>query len=399
MVLAISAAIALDLSLISLGTGMRDSTAKALERVDADLYVLPEGLNPLFRDLQRFDQTWSVMSELEGSPAEIDRMSPRLKDSLMVDLNGGSFLEVLALGVVPDKESAFGQYVVRDGEWFPTGNDPVKELSLSDSEVEQEALTKECLLTVQLARRLSVDIGDDIRITSSGSSNALSYTVAGTYIDHLSGRSEEMMLHLGELQYLKGLLQNDTCTEILVSMEAEEGVGRILEWSRSVDFRFKDIVELHTRDDILGELYDFTRIIQGFSNVVIVITSIVSIAFVSTMFMVSSKARERELALLRALGSPRSSVIREVMGSSVAVSLVGGTLGLVLGLVLNSILNRLSEEAISALPPYFTLFQVDTYVIVSTVILSLAIGIGSGIVPALAATLRSPVSCLRGVEA
>lgn len=396
LMLAIASSVALSFDLLSLTYGIRESTGSSLDRVEADLYVLPEGLNPLFRDLQRFDQGGSVMEEIQGSPRPPERMAPRLKGSLFVEPSGSKVTEVLSTGVDPGAESTFGQYEVRSGSWFGTTGDPMRDGSIPPEDIGTDDLSGEIIVSERFSERLGVRVGDRLSIGLEPGSLHSGYTVKGIFIDVLSGGSEEVLIRLGEMQFFKGLLDSDSMTEILLAMGEGEVPGLLVNWSETGAFRFKDIVDVVTKEDFLSEIYNFTDTIAAFSALTIAVTVVVAVAFASTVLMISSRQRMKELSVLRAIGRSRAGIFQQVTAESLLLSLTGGLVGTAFGIGTIIMLNRLLSSTVDGLPEYFVVFRVHPLAILLAVSLAASIGILSSLLPAISSAFRTPVSALRG---
>jgi ABC-type lipoprotein release transport system permease subunit len=396
LILAIASSVALSFDLISLSYGIRESTGSALDRVSADLYILPEGLNPLFRDLQRFDQGGSVMEEISTSPFALDGMAPRLKGSLFISGSNGDVTEVLATGVDPGPESTFAQYRVGSGSWFVKQGDPVRDAFRSSGGADDEDLSLEVIVTESLADRLGISVGDIIGIGPTPDALHGAYRIIGTCTDVLSSGSEEMVLRLGEMQYFKGVLHSDSMTEILVRMRDGEDAQGLVDWSGSSSFRFKDIVDVLTKDAFLGEIFQFTDTIAAFSALTIAITVTVAVSFASTILMISSRQRMKELSVLRAIGRTRMGIFRQVVFESLLLSCLGGILGTGIGWAVIAALNPITSRAVSGLPEGFEPFAVHPLIILCAITLAAIIGVFASLIPAVTSSVRTPVSSLRG---
>ena len=397
MVLAITASIALATTLFSLSSGIRDSTRVSIGSVGADIYIVPEDLNPLLIDLQRFDQGWAVMMEMEGSPLPPSVMSPRLRDSLFFRPGIGRPGETIAYGVIPDRESSFGQFDLVSGEWFENGSDPVRELFREEGRISEDAMTLEVLVSSEFSDRNGIDVGDELMLYASASNATYrTFEVKGIYVDSLSKLSGSVMVHLGELQLMKGILHRDTLTEVLLDYSDGADLGPVVEWSEGNGFSFRDLVDLYTEEQVLSELFRFTRIIDGFSAMVTSVTFVVCLAFTSAIFMISAKERSREISVLRAIGVPARRIVLFMVRESAIYYSIGLAVGLIAGHFTGLLLNTVIEERYTELPMDITPFSTDLSTIMIVSAASLLLAIISGLVPALIRVLRPPVEGLRG---
>lgn len=384
------------LVLSSLSVGIRESSRESLERVGADFYVVAEDLHPLLMDLQRFDQGWSVEREIRNSDYTPDIMSPRLTDALFFD-TGKEKGEVIALGIVPGMEKGFDQFILEDGEWFEEQGDPVRDTFTATDIVDFDLFTYEVLISSEFQSSTGLDIGDEFILSSSlVNGTDFSYTVVGTFTDSLSRLSRSIIMHLGELQLMKGLLNSDTLTEILLSYEEEIDPDEMEEWSTGNEFAFKDIVDIIPKENILNDIRGFLSIIDGFSSMVIGVTLIVCLVFTSTIFLISSKERFKDTAILRAIGIPAHRIFQWVIMESSFFYLLGTLGGFILGSIIIWFLNSFLIRNLSLLPVGFVLFRIDIFVIGATLLASFLLSLLSSLVPALRTSLKPPMETFRG---
>ncbi|MGA1873846.1 MAG: ABC transporter permease [Thermoplasmatota archaeon] len=396
VVVAISSSIALLVVMSSLSVGVRDSSREALDGVGSDVYVVPDSLNPLLLDLQRFDQGWAVIREIENSPYPPSHISPRFKDSIFYGLEGRTEGEVIAHGVIPGHENHFKQFMVVKGSWFEEEADPVRERFLSGLGIDNSTLTLEVLISEEFSKKISVGPGDHLDLSSRmGSGSHMSFRIKGIFVDRLSQRSESLLIHLGELQYIKGSLSRDALTEILLDYPEGTDLDRVVEWSGSSSFIFKDLVDLYTKEEFLSELYKFTRVLDGFSAIVISVTLFVCLIFTATIFMISTKERTMELSILRAIGFSPSKVFLLVIRDSMIFYLLGAFFGFILGLALNNMLNILLEDMFQGLPTTFQPFRLDPSIMFWTMISAFLLSISSALIPALISSRSRPVTAIR----
>ncbi len=398
VIFAIASSIILTTMMISLSAGIRESSDRTLDRIGADVYVVPKDLNPLLINLQRFDQGGSILDAIRSSPYPPIHFSPRSYDTLFInstDLNKIS--EISVYGVVPEMEENFGQFEVISGQWFNTDNDPVREEYRSTGIVREDLFTLEVIISSQLSRNLGVDVGDTILLSSRiQGGDEFSYRIDGIYSDMLAGHGEGILIHLGELQMIKGTHIQDTLTEILLKMDGRDDVEQLIQWSESDQFIFGGVVDLHTRGDILGELYGFTSLIDGFSAIVITISILVSLTFLTVILMISIKGMGKELAMLRAIGFSRWSLMFHLFQESFLNTFLGGIIGLIFGVMVVKALNSLLSETMEQLPTGFELFSVDVVTLLFVIMIFTVISTGAGMVPALISSLKDPSEAMRG---
>lgn len=106
---------------------------------------------------------------------------------------------------------------------------------------------------------------------------------------------------------------------------------------------------------------------------------VIACANVSNLLLARSAARNREFAIRTALGASRGRVARQVLAENVLLSLAGACLGIAIAFA--AIVFVL--PAIPGVLPRTQDVTVNLPVLLYTVVLSLIVGIVSGLVPAL----------------
>jgi len=397
MVFAIASSLALLVTMSSLSVGVRESAREAIDNIGADVYVVPDSLNPILLDLQKFDQGWAIISELQESKYLPGHISPRLKDDLFFGMGPKVIADTIVHGVIPGDEVFFNQFQVVDGTWFTYQDDPVREAYLAGEEINNTLFTDEVLISEEMSRKYGIGPGDEISLSvRMGSEVRFNYLVRGVFIDSLSQRSISLLMHLGELQYLKGVITKDTLTEILLSYPDSIDTEEIISWSESQHFIFNGVVDLYTKSAFLSEVYKFTSILDGFSIIVISSTLIVCLIFTSTIFMISTRGRSMDLSILRAIGFSPGRIFLIILRDSFIYYSAGTILGIVLGLLFNQGLNIFLEGYFEGLPTNFRPFMLDINIIGWSILVALLLSLFSGLVPAFISARRSPVESIKG---
>ena len=119
---------------------------------------------------------------------------------------------------------------------------------------------------------------------------------------------------------------------------------------------------------------------------------IVACANVANLLLGRSVARRKETAIRLALGAQRGRLIRQLLTESVTLSMIGGLMGLLLAFGGISILQRFKPPISTPLTFYF---DIDTRVLVFTLIISLITGIVFGLVPAMQSSKPDMVHALK----
>ena len=128
------------------------------------------------------------------------------------------------------------------------------------------------------------------------------------------------------------------------------------------------------RDDIVGDVERTLWVVLGSVGMILLIAC----ANVANLFLVRAEGRQREVAVRSALGASQGAIVRLFLSESVALSLIGGALGLALAAAGVRLLVALRPEGI----PRLEEIGVDGTVLAFTVALALLSGLLVGLIAA-----------------
>jgi putative ABC transport system permease protein len=111
-----------------------------------------------------------------------------------------------------------------------------------------------------------------------------------------------------------------------------------------------------------------------------ILVLLIACAHAASLLLARSFARAREMTVRTALGASRGRVVRQLLVESVLLSIVAGAFGLALASVgVRLFANETSDFGM----PYWTTFAFDAQLFTFTAVVSLAVGVVFGLVPAL----------------
>ena len=144
-----------------------------------------------------------------------------------------------------------------------------------------------------------------------------------------------------------------------------------------------------TQDDIGEALSFFGRFLTVFSIIALGVGSFV----IYNVFSISAAQRQRENALLRALGASRSQITRSMLVESVVVGLLGSATGFVGGIGISKLLSVLLPAIGFDLPSGGLVLENSA--ILTTILVGLIVTVLSAILPARRAGKVPPLAAMR----
>ena len=141
-----------------------------------------------------------------------------------------------------------------------------------------------------------------------------------------------------------------------------------------------------TQEDMLRSLSNILDILTMAVGALGSISLLVGGVGIVTIMTIAVSERTGEIGLLVALGAPRNTILGLFLGEAVALSALGGIIGLVLGIGLAQIIHL----AVPALPVHTPI----SFVLLAEGI-AIAIGLVAGVLPARSAAQLDPVEALR----
>ena len=316
-------------------------------------------------------------SNLKRGDVEAITKSRYVKDAVGHIVRGGTFkygrrtYETSFLGGTNYKYVDLFAHRVAEGRFF--------------TKHEEELGKKVCVLGPEVAKELFrgfYPIGEKVKI------NGVKFTVIGV----MEEKGSMFGVNMDEYCFIpitaaENLFDTKRIIEIGVTAVDEDSVPLAVEDVRKIlieehgeeDFRVDTLTEsLEMLNTILGTL---TSIIGGIAAISLLVGGI----GIMNIMLVSVAERTREIGIRKAIGATRRDIFSQFLVESVLVSSVGGVIGIILGVTVSlAIMKFLGIPLIVA-----------TWAAILAFVVSILVGVGSGLYPSMKAASLDPIEALR----
>ena len=357
--------------------GVLSDTFKALtsSTLTADLYVTGQP----FEDTKSSGNSGALSEKVDGAPAEqiaqIDGVSAaHAASSLSGTLVGADGAPVTSIGaptvIAPIFPDDPGHRMVAGRE--PSG---AEEISL-----ESDAL-----------KRSGLAIGDRTHLVINGTPSEVTVVGEFTFDTSLAGAT----LVGGDPSWVMGMAAPDgKVSQIEITLEDGADTATV---RQQITDLLPDSARLQTRAERIDEQNAYVESILGYIQtfllVFVVLAMFVGSFIIMNTFAMSVRQRQKEFALLRAVGASPASVFATVLFQAVVIGLLGSLIGVVGGAGLTRLLVAGLEAYGMPLPGGVPMTR---SVIVTSVVIGLLVTVVGALLPARDAALTPPVEAMRG---
>ncbi|MFZ5980338.1 MAG: ABC transporter permease [Candidatus Zixiibacteriota bacterium] len=259
------------------------------------------------------------------------------------------------------------------------------------SEVDEQHRLNVCVLGADVAETLFEGVpatGKEIRV------NGYNFEVIGVVEKQQSnfGDNSDNRLVIIPLSTFSKMYPWEEALGLLVRAvsrerieQAKEEITTALRIYRKVPFNKKDNFALQTQEQFKEEVNNITKYIY---IAMIIITSVglmVGGIGVMNIMLVSVTERTREIGVRKAIGAKRSNIILQFLTEAMSLSATGGVIGVIFGMSVGMLINMLLDFPITV--PFF-------WVVIGFIV-SVSVGLISGVYPAIKASRLDPIEALR----
>ena len=416
----IALAIAFSTIMLSIGEAIKESTGDILEETGVDLLVEPKtDLPPLFLEFTTIFEITDgrkIAQAMVNDNSKIRAAAPWYTKNLYmakkpdeINVSKPPIITLSACkGTIPEENKYFGAVDIIDGEWLMTQNDPFYSNGTYAGGVRSENFTHEIVISEPLAKLTEVVTGDTIYLNpiaiideftnesiAGWFENATWFKVSGIMIEKFESQNAlSAHMHLSELQFLTGKTEDDNINRIYVSLYRESDSEDVKNWINT-EFVYKDKVTAHTPEDVISDISDLTKLLDGFSRMVVIITILVATLFITTVLMISTRERGKEIGALRAIGISKTTINKMILKESFIICLIALVIGLVLGYLASNFINDYIINLQPFIPSGFRVTLITPILIAQVTLLSIVIALLASLGPCYWAMRLNPVETLR----
>ena len=339
--LGIAVAAALLLDMVMLATGMSESFRSLLLTRGYQLRVSPKGTLP-FDSEATIDGADAIVRALRANP-DIKAVSPSLGATLTVD--GSNIPSAFTLGLERDVQ---GDYTVESGTDI-TPADTARTSPLPRIVVSPMFITR---AGRQVGDTITVSSGLDAQLRTAARSNRVVIGGVGRFI-YVPGETPVMALDLALLRRLLGPGYRDRMS--LAMAESRRGDSASVEAVRAWIAATQPRITAISTETAIRQVEERLSYFRQLAFVLGAISLGIGFLLVATLITLSVNERRGEIAVLRAIGTQRMGVLRQVFLEGLLLTSAGIVGGLVLGLITAQWLNGILRD-FPGLPSAFDFF-------------------------------------------
>jgi ABC-type antimicrobial peptide transport system permease subunit len=194
----------------------------------------------------------------------------------------------------------------------------------------------EVLLNVAYANTRSLAVGGTLPI------NGTDYAIVGLVRPTLTGSTADVYFPLATLQGLAG--KQDRVTSVLVKAVDADAVDEVAAAISAAIPGAEVVTTAALADQVTGSLADAQSLTNRLGGVLAGIVLVAAFAIAALLTLSSVAKRVREIGTLRAIGWSKSRVVRQVLGETLGLGLLGGILGVGFGAVVAALVPRVAPS-------------------------------------------------------
>ncbi len=421
--LGISFAIGLTFCILSLSSGIDTSIEKILDEKGVDIYVVPKGTPIVFQDIFPPLSDGRKIADSLMSNENISTASPILVDNIVITSTAVEKIEnmstekygpvlkeinvhnCIARGRIPLLYEPFGGEIIVEGKGFSEKNDPFYQNGTYLKGADSPLFTHEIMLDGGLAEILDADIGDTVTVGSyipadmnglnDWINDTIPFVVVGIMKERYEGKEAlSCVLHLSELQYLKGMTRFDSVSKIYVKTENHVPKNEIVKWIME-DSPYQRDISAYSDKDYSTQIGKFTSIMKTFGSIISIISGSAALLFTMTVVVISVKKRESEIGIMKSLGISSRTIMSHFLIEVTFLCLISSFLGMLFGIIGNQIVEFMVRSSYDNLPPAVVITRVTASTVIIITFITFTITLISSLIPTYIIGRTPPIASMR----
>lgn len=341
--------------LISVGVGLKQGTA-LMYKDDIDYWIIPKdsSVTDLVSNSEKtmLGEVHASIDKINTYPAIIGA-TPVLNRLLYASSSGHSPKVIMGIGIIPGSLDTL------------PANAPG--LTPEDAHFKGGPITTEVVINEKTARLLELKPGEMVALGTSSNGLNNSFRVVGEIEAAEYSISPIAIMHLSELQEITGNLKGDRANYIIAKGNNVNPLLKAL---------FPDSLVMSSDEYMTYNIVSDKKVLAT-AVAVSVVSMFIAVLFISSTMVLSINEKQKEFAVMRAIGISQRSITKIVLYESFIISVFGGLFGILLSYLGQGLLNMAANR-------FFDAGQVS---VVNPVIqlgglgIALAAGVFSGLIP------------------
>jgi ABC-type antimicrobial peptide transport system permease subunit len=182
----------------------------------------------------------------------------------------------------------------------------------------------EILVNTAYANTNSIKVGQQLTIDKT------TFTVVGLVNPTLTGNTADIYFDLATLQKLSG--NTGRVNEVLVKSSNSNNVTLVAAGIKKQLPGAQVLTSKSLANQVSGSLSDAHKLATSLGGALAVIVLLAAFLIAALLTLSSVAKRVREIGTLRAVGWSRGAVVRQIVGETVGIGILGGILGVLVGI-------------------------------------------------------------------
>jgi putative ABC transport system permease protein len=202
--------------------------------------------------------------------------------------------------------------------------------------------TNDVLLNAAYANKNNLKVGSTLSI------NGGTYHVAGIVNPTLSGQTADVYYPLATMQKLSS--ESNRVNMVLVSAKNASDVDAVTKEIQQILPGAQVVTTKDLAHQVSGSLSDAKKLADRFGGALAIIVLAAAFAIAVLLTLSAVAKRVREIGTLRAIGWPKSKVVRQLLLETTSIGVLGAAIGVGLGVLTAVLIEQLSPALTASQP-------------------------------------------------